>query len=304
MDQDKETKRVIKKLERYAKAIAHNILQKFNLAHDRDWQEDISQSLLLEGWKVWRDTGNEGLARHRMSSRANNEKEKLFNTLTQQPRPVTSLGLGEQAGIRRKLNDGGCNHHVYYRCGNNHPDNGHPKVRWREADIEQAIIKEWERFRFPDPATADWYREAVQAAFEDVGSTTAMRRKMLTKRQTELTNMQDRLLNGYLAGTIDEPTFQMKSADLKSQLEDVECQLDEADQFDPAFGQTALAVFDFGQNLVPLWRGSNSARKRTILECVSLNRMLSDVNLVLVKRRPFDFLVERPFLKKSRGDWI
>ena len=204
--------------------------------------------------------------------------------------------------IRRKLNDGGCNHHVYYRCGNNRPANGHPKVRWREADIEHAIIKEWERFRFPNPATAYWYREAVQAAFEDVGSTTAMRRKMLTKRRTELVNMQDRLLNGYLAGTIDEPTFQLKSADLKSQLEDVERQLDEAEQFDPAFGQTALAVFDFSQNLVPLWRGSNSARKRTILEAVSLNRTVSDVSLVLVKRRPFDFLVERPFLKKSRGE--
>ena len=67
------------------------------MANDRDWQEDISQSLLLEGWKVWRDTGNEGLARHRMSSRANNEKEKLFNTLAKQPRPATSLGLGEAA---------------------------------------------------------------------------------------------------------------------------------------------------------------------------------------------------------------
>lgn len=206
--------------------------------------------------------------------------------------------------IRRRLRDGDCNTHVYYRCGNNHPDDGHPKVRWREADVENAIIQQFETFRFPDPVTADWYRESVQAAFEDVSSTTAMRRKMLSKRRTELTNMQDRLLNGYLAGTIDEPTFHLKSADLKSQLEDVERQLDEADEFDPAFGQTALAVFDFSQNLVPIWLGSNSARKRTILECVSLNRTLTDVTLVLTKRKPFDFLAERPFLKNTRGERI
>ena len=206
--------------------------------------------------------------------------------------------------IRRRLNDGGCNHHVYYRCGNNHPDNGHPKVRWREADIEAAITREFESFRMPNKMTADWFRDAVATAFDDVGSTTAMRRKMLTKRRTELTNMQERLLNGYLGGTIDEPTFQLKSADLKSQIEDVQRQLDEADRFDPAFGQTALAVFDFSQNLPEIWRGSNSQRKRELLEVVSLNRKVSDASLVLIKRRPFDFLVERPFLKKSRGDRI
>ncbi|HOA76059.1 MAG TPA: recombinase family protein, partial [Phycisphaerae bacterium] len=74
--------------------------------------------------------------------------------------------------------------------------------------------------------------------------------------------------------------------------------------FDPARGEAALATFEFSQNLVPIWRGSNSARKRTILECVSLNRTLTDVTLVLTKRKPFDFLAERPFLKSTRGDWI
>ncbi|QNN24720.1 recombinase family protein [Planctomycetales bacterium ZRK34] len=205
--------------------------------------------------------------------------------------------------IRRKINGGGCNHHVYYRCGNNHPDNGHPKIRWREADVEQAIVAEIEAFRLPNPKTTHWFRNAVDAAFSDVGTAAAERRKMLTKRRTELTNMLDRLLNGYLAGTIEEAVFQLKSADLKSQTAEVERQLDEAEEFDPAFGQAALSVFDFSQNLLEIWRGSNSARKRTILECVSLNRMLGSASLVLTKRKPFDFLVERPFLKKSRGDW-
>ena len=68
--------------------------------------------------------------------------------------------------------------------------------------------------------------------------------------------------------------------------------------------RAAIAVFDFTRNLVDIWRGSNSAQKRRLLEVVSLNRTLSDIGLVLTKRRPFDFLVERPFLKKSRGDWI
>ena len=116
--------------------------------------------------------------------------------------------------------------------------------------------------------------------------------------------MQDRLLNGYLAGTIDEAAFMAKSADLKRQAEEAQRQLDEADVFDPAFGQAALAVYDFSQNLPEIWRGSNWTTRRDILECVSLNRTLSDTSLVLTKRKPFDFLAERPFLRNSRGDRI
>jgi hypothetical protein len=35
-------------------------------------------------------------------------------------------------------------------------------------------------------------------------------------------------------------------------------QLDETDGFDSASGQAGLAVFDFSQNLVPWWHGSDS----------------------------------------------
>ncbi|MHB1155861.1 MAG: hypothetical protein ACYC26_03375 [Phycisphaerales bacterium] len=87
----------------------------------------------------------------------------------------------------------------------------------------------------------------------------------------------------------------MKSADLNSQLDDVHRQLDEADRFDPAFGQTALAVSDFSQNLPEIRRGSNSAQKRELLDVVSLNRKVSDVSLVLTKKSRSTFSSNGPF---------
>jgi hypothetical protein len=69
-------------------------------------------------------------------------------------------------------------------------------------------------------------------------------------------------------------------------------------------GKAVLGAFDLSQNLVQIWRGSNSALRRELLDCVSLNRTLSDVSLCLEKRKPFDVFAERPFLKNSRGDWI
>lgn len=69
-------------------------------------------------------------------------------------------------------------------------------------------------------------------------------------------------------------------------------------------GKTALAIFEWSQNAAAIWRGSNNALKRDILDSVCLNRTLSDVSLVTTKRKPFDILAERPRFKESRGDRI
>ena len=169
---------------------------------------------------------------------------------------------------------------------------------------QYAIVHELEALRMPDPQIAAWFRTSVERAFEDVGSLERQRQQTLAKRKTELAGMQERLLNGYLAGAIDETVFQAKSADLKRQSAEVADALAQANAYDPAAPARALALLDFSQNLVDIWRGSNSVVRREILDCVSLNRRVSDVSLVLEKRKPFDFLAERPFLKNGRGDWI
>ena len=191
-----------------------------------------------------------------------------------------------------------------YRCANNHPPDDHPVLRWRESDLESAIVEHLDSFRFPSEETAAWFRETLEAAFADQERIERHRRRTLKKRRTELANMQDRLLNTHLVGAIDEATFSAKSTDLKHQQADVERQFSEIPRLDLNQAETALDAFDFSQNLVKIWRGSNSAARRELLDCVSLNRTLSDVSLYLAKRKPFDIFAERPFLKNSRGDWI
>ena len=205
--------------------------------------------------------------------------------------------------IRRQLRGGGVNEHTYYRCGNNHPDDGHPVVRWREENIEQALLTDFATIRLPDDAIT-WFRDSLRAAFDDVHQLQRQQKQLLGKRKAELAAMQDRLLNGYLTGIIEEGAFQAKSADVKRELAEVQESLERTAAYDPDAPLRALALFDFSQNLVNIWHGSNSEEKREVLNCVSLNRMLSDVTLVVEKRKPFDFLVERPFLKNGRGGQI
>ena len=116
--------------------------------------------------------------------------------------------------------------------------------------------------------------------------------------------MQDRLLNAYLVGTVEEAVFKAKSDDLKVEVAKATEALAQLGDTAPAQGEAALALFDWTQRAADTWRGSNTAVRREILDCVCLNRTLGDVSLCLAKRKPFDVFAEGLDFKKSRGDWI
>lgn len=204
-----------------------------------------------------------------------------------------SAMVGEQ--ICRKLRGGGHNVHVYYKCTNNDPDPDHPKVRWKEGDIEAAILREFDAMKML-PETAEWFADTIEAQASN--SVVFNQRKMLCKRRTELTGMQDKLLNSYLAGVIAEDVFNTKSEELKADIRVVERQLDDIETGETLKGLELRKVFEFTQKLGFFWRGSNFSKKRELLQLVSSNRHSSDVSLCLEKSKPFDVLAKRPFLKE------
>ena len=57
--------------------------------------------------------------------------------------------------------------------------------------------------------------------------------------------MQDRLLNAYLAGTVDEVVYKAKSNELKSEAAKTDESLAQLGDVGPARGETALALFDW-----------------------------------------------------------
>ena len=112
--------------------------------------------------------------------------------------------------IRKKLKTGEFNEHIYYRCANNHPDSDHPKVRWRAKDLEDAVTKDLQTLRLA-PEYAAWFRKTLAAAFANIGETTARQQKTLQKRKSEVEGMQEKLLNAYLGGVVDQHVFEAKS---------------------------------------------------------------------------------------------
>jgi hypothetical protein len=201
--------------------------------------------------------------------------------------------------IKRKLKDGGYNEHIYYRCANNKPGPDHPKVRWRETDLEMAIVKDLHSLRFRNQELAAWFRKAIQEAFTDLAGAKKRQITNLSKRRSELVAMQDRLLNAYLTGTVDQESYGNKANEIKSDLKGIEEAIEKANGQETVDSELGVKLFDLSQNLGDLWLGSNTTQKREILNLVCLNRTLSDVSLVLQKTKPFDLLAERLSVQSS-----
>lgn len=206
--------------------------------------------------------------------------------------------------IRRKLKGGGVREHVYYRCANNHPGPDHPTVRWKSENLEDAIVTDLAKLRMPTPEVASWFRTELCAAVKDLTGYRRQQATALAKRKSELATMQDRLLNAYLAGTVEEERFQSKSNELKAEAAKADEALGQLGDTDPTRGETAVALFDWTQRAADHWLGSNDSVRRQILDSVCLNRNLGDVSLVATKRKPFDILAEGLVSNDSRGDRI
>jgi len=116
--------------------------------------------------------------------------------------------------------------------------------------------------------------------------------------------MQDRLLNTYLTGIVEEVVYKAKSNELKAEAVKAYEALAQLGDVNPARGETAMALFDWTQNAAEIWRGSNNAVRREILDAVCLNRTLTDVNLYATKRKPFDVFAKGLDMKNSRADRI
>jgi site-specific DNA recombinase len=206
--------------------------------------------------------------------------------------------------IKRKLRGGGVREHLYYRCANNRPGPDHPVVRWKADELDCAIVEDLSKMRFATPEVASWFRTELHAAVCDLTAYRRQQTTTLSKRTSELSAMQDRLLNAYLTGTVDEAAYRAKSQELRAEAAGIQETRERLGDVDPAGGDTALRLFDWTQRAADVWRGSNSTIRREILNAVCLNRTLSDVNLVTQKRKPFDAFAERLELEESRGDRI
>lgn len=213
-----------------------------------------------------------------------------------------SLITGER--IKRKLRGGGFREHLYYRCANNHPGTDHPVVRWRAEELDEAIAEDLKTMRLPNAEIAGWFSHTLRQVFVHETDQRDRQQTLLARRRVELMGTKDRLVRAFVSGAIDEGTLKAQTVDLDAQLGEVNRGIDGCGDMDAGRGDIAVRLFDWTQNAAEDWRGSKIARKRVVLEALSLNRRLSATSLCLEKRRPFRELSERPSIQLNRGERI
>ena len=208
---------------------------------------------------------------------------------------VLAQRLAEIVDLIQKLS-------TQYRCANVYPDKDHPTVRWREDQLEAAILTDLESLRIEDDETRQWFRAQLVESCKNETLVREERLKNLRRRKADLEAMQQRLLDAYLAGAVDKNTFTAKTALHKEELDRIEADI-QTSRAAPLTGlEQAVEAFDLAQTAAERWRVSTKEERRAILEAVLLNRTLNATSLVTTKRKPFDVLAEGPILKQSRGD--
>lgn len=196
--------------------------------------------------------------------------------------------------VRKPLKGGGVREHLYYRCANNRPGADHPKVRWKAAHLESAIVDALRSLGLPDPEVTSWFRDTIRAALGDEFEYRKRTLAFMRKRETELEASKERLLNAHISGGIDKDVFERKGVELKLELQELRTKMASESKTHEDYSDMAVKVFDVVQGAPETWLGSNSAEKRELLELLSLNREVDNVSLYVDWRKPFDGLSKQP----------
>lgn len=211
-------------------------------------------------------------------------------------------GITAERLRRTNKKNGAVREYIYYRCANLKPDKDHPSVRWRQDQLEAAILTDLESLQIKGEKERQWFREQLVESCRDETMLREERLKHLRRRKIDLAAMEQRLLDAYLAGAVDKNTFTAKTLLHKEEMEKVEINI-QTSRATPLTGiEQAVEAFDLAQSAADRWRISNKDERRALLDAVLLNKTLNATSLVTTKRKPFDVLAEGPIIKLSRGD--
>ena len=205
--------------------------------------------------------------------------------------------------IKTKKSKKGLREYRYYRCAG-YTAKGHPRVRVREAELDEQLLDAFRRLKVPSRAIHEWAVKVIHAKTRSLQKQKADVTAKLQHQLRSTQGQQDRLLNLRLLDEIDAETFARKRAELQGRADELKLQLEAHDRQREENADLAIRAFELSQSLTEKWLAADIAEKRQILEIVCLNLRLDGASLSVTMRKPFDVFAEGPILSQSRGGRI
>lgn len=159
----------------------------------------------------------------------------------------------------------------------------------READVEAQLAEAIECLRFPEDALR-LVREALEAS-------EAREREQVEEDIKRLRGQEDRLrrrlataYQDRLDERITPEEYDEMAAGWRSERDGVRAKLDALERADAAWRTQTLKLFEWVHRLPDLFRSAPPDERRTLLEIVSLNRVVEEGRVKVTFAEPFDLL--------------
>ncbi len=194
--------------------------------------------------------------------------------------------------------DGSVREYSYYRCAR-YSDEGHPRLRLTEQEIDRQFLALFDTIRIEDAEVRKWFVEVIKARAHSGQDQNQALRKELERQREQVEGKLKALLDLRVEGEITQAEYADKRRELHERLSAVAVQLQSSQLDDRQIADLAVKAFELSQSLRERWVTADYAAKRTILEIMCSDVRLNSGKLEVSLRKPFDLLRDEKLVPLS-----
>ena len=129
----------------------------------------------------------------------------------------------------------------------------HPRIRVREADLDQQVLNTFAKMRIEDEEVRGWFRMVLASQTKDSQAESKAQRAELSRQESLPIAQQDKLLDMRLREAIDQDTYAAKQTQRRDRLASIKLQRDALDRSHDEVADLASRVFELSQTPTQKW---------------------------------------------------
>ena len=207
----------------------------------------------------------------------------------------TKIRCGECKGLitwepHKGTNYGHCNKR-YHNCSQN---------TWvREPDIENQLLKGFEKLEIKSPRLVGWIRKALKESHREEADFHSSSVDELRKRYDQIKFRLDKLYDDKLDETITGAFYRQKYDQYTKELNDIDHSLGKHTQANKKYFELGINIYEISQRAADIYRKAKLEDKRQLISLVYNQMTVKDSVLFYSYTKPFQILAEAVIVTNS-----